>query len=90
LGFEAGPNLQHFRLIEKIGEGGVGGVWRATDTTVAAGKTTIALTRFKGQYGALTNACHTRAARSAKDQSSKAPRRSAGCAARGTAGISTR
>jgi serine/threonine-protein kinase len=31
---QAGQQLAHYRLIEKIGEGGMGVVWRATDTTL--------------------------------------------------------
>jgi serine/threonine-protein kinase len=31
---EAGQQLLHYRLIEKIGEGGMGVVWRAEDTTL--------------------------------------------------------
>jgi Tol biopolymer transport system component len=31
---QAGRSLLHFRLVEKIGEGGMGEVWRAVDTTL--------------------------------------------------------
>ena len=31
---EAGKQLLHYRLVEQIGEGGMGVVWRATDTTL--------------------------------------------------------
>jgi len=31
---QAGQTLQHYRLIDKIGEGGMGVVWRAQDTTL--------------------------------------------------------
>jgi hypothetical protein len=31
---EAGQQLLHYRLIERIGEGGMGVVWRAVDTTL--------------------------------------------------------
>jgi serine/threonine protein kinase/Tol biopolymer transport system component len=32
MGLEAGSTILHYRLVEAIGEGGMGAVWRATDT----------------------------------------------------------
>ena len=34
MAIEPGQQLLHYRLIEKIGEGGMGAVWKATDTTL--------------------------------------------------------
>ena len=34
MSISAGQNLLHYRLVEQIGEGGMGVVWKAVDTTL--------------------------------------------------------
>src|SRR5210317_60084 len=34
MNIQAGQNLLHYRLVDKIGEGGMGVVWKAIDTTL--------------------------------------------------------
>jgi serine/threonine protein kinase len=34
MSLESGQSLSHYRIVEKIGEGGMGEIWRVSDTTL--------------------------------------------------------
>jgi serine/threonine-protein kinase len=45
---EIGQNLSHYSLVEKIGKGGIGEVFRAKDQKLRRG---VAIKVFPGEYG---------------------------------------
>jgi serine/threonine protein kinase len=60
---EAGQQLLHYRLIEKIGEGGMGVVWKAEDTRLHRHVALKFVPEDKGQNTAIVDR-HLREARS--------------------------